>query len=557
MKTPPQFRPAPLASISASFLAAAILSLASLQPAAHGTEIRSGLRVGLEQVYRSTFGSSINGVFTGLAPAPGGLWASEQTGNLLFITEGSVAPASTVLDLTTDVSPVTGGARGLLSFEYHPDYMDSSKDGYRKFYTYHVEPSDEADDGMSADLNNGLGDHVQFNIITEWTLSEDFTGIDAASRREVLRLGHVDRSLHAGGSLVFDNENYLYLSQGTPTPSYAQELSNTMGSVIRIDPLDPTVHSTADPVSDNGKYRVPASNPFVDVEGALPEIFAYGMRNPYRMTYDSVSDTLFVGDVGEAAREEISPVISGGNNGWPRYEGENETYPNAALNEIGPLVEPLVTYSHAEGRSITGGFVYRGAGIPELSGMYVFGDLIGGPGPFFSVPGRLFYFDPFDASGDLITDPEQITLYDFYIGMDDDDLNIGITTLGLDGDGELLVGGNAGSREYIYRLVPDPTAVPGDFNNDGAVNIADYTVWRDNLGSSFPLAGNGDETQGSAGLVDAADYQLWKLAFESPTFAAVSVPEPTTFTLAATVALMVGIVGYKVRQRTAQHRLKT
>ena len=169
-----------------------------------------------------------------------------------------------------------------------------------------------------------------------------------------------------------------------------------LGSILRIDPLGNN--------SANGKYGVPANNPFVGVQG-LDEIFAYGFRNPYRISIDSQTGDLYTGDVGQGALEEVNKVEGGGNYGWNLKEGKlffynpSRTPPNATgtpyVSTVGPptlpsdLKEPIAQYDRGEGISVIGGYVYRGSEIESLIGQYVFGEF----------QGRLFKLDPDDTNG--------------------------------------------------------------------------------------------------------------------------------------------------------------
>ncbi|MEM8865116.1 MAG: PQQ-dependent sugar dehydrogenase [Planctomycetota bacterium] len=504
----------------------ACAALAFASPQAWGqSSIPKGMQVELNQIYRSQGNNTISGFLTGLMAKPnGGFLITESDGTIRIIQEGATSPSSTFLDISADVAPANSGGRGLLSFNFHPDHMDPTKPGYRKLYTYHIDPTDGPDDGTNADLNNGLGPHVQHDIITEWTVNADYTGVVSGSRREVVRLGHPGNPVHSGGSLIFDDQNYMYLSHGSTIIAHSQDLSNTLGTVIRIDPLDPTANVTSDPIGGNGNYRIPTSNPFVSTPGALDEVYAYGMRNPYRMSRDPVTGVILTGDVGQGAREEVSPVIAGGNNGWPIFEGDIGFSNSVTLNPAGPLVDPIATYNHSEGRSVTGGFIYRGTALPELVGKYVFGDLIRGNGSFFQVPGRLMYFDPFDENGALVTDASNVEVFDFQLGPENDRFELGPTTFGLDENGEILVGGNWGGRELIFRIEASTPGLVGDYNDDGIVNVADYTVWRDSLGSSDGLE---NRDPGVVGFVGMDDYLAWKANYNATPTGSLATPEPS------------------------------
>jgi hypothetical protein len=180
--------------------------------------------------------------------------------------------------------------------------------------------------------------------------------------------------------------------------------------MLRIDPLNPSLTTaSSNAVSSNGQYRIPNTNPFQGV-GQVPEIYAYGFRNPYRFSFDTATGDLIAADVGQNNIEEIDKVVLGGNYGWALKEGDflfnRTTGPAGAAGTVGVrsagspigLIDPIsgslgtLVYDHEDGISITGGFVYRGAKIPELIGKYVFGDLALHNAPA-RADGRLFYAD--------------------------------------------------------------------------------------------------------------------------------------------------------------------
>jgi hypothetical protein len=180
--------------------------------------------------------------------------------------------------------------------------------------------------------------------------------------------------------------------------------------MLRIDPVNPILKpGSADPISGNGQYRIPTTNPFQGA-GQVPEIYAYGFRNPYRFSFDTANGQLIVADVGQNTVEEIDRITLGGNYGWAVKEGDflfnRTTGPGGAAGTVGVrspgipagLIDPIsgpsgtLEYDHDDGISITGGFVYRGTAIPELIGKYVFGDLALQGTPI-RANGRLFYAD--------------------------------------------------------------------------------------------------------------------------------------------------------------------
>jgi glucose/arabinose dehydrogenase len=270
------------------------------------------------------------------------LYVAEKTGRVVAIRDGRVDP-SPVLDLSREVS--LGGEQGLLGAAFSPsgtflyvDYTDVNGDT-------HV--TEFAIDGGNADLG---------------------------SRRDVLFVAQ-PFSNHNGGELVFGPDGFLYIglgdggSGGDPQGN-GQSLSTLLGKILRISPRP----------SGNDAYAIPPDNPFVGSGDARPEIWAYGLRNPWRFSFDRTTGDLWIGDVGQSAWEEIDlqpdDAQGGGNYGWNVMEG-NHAYGDGS--PTGAMVPPVYEYPHAEGRCVmTGGYVYRGRSIPALAGAYVFGDFCDG-----------------------------------------------------------------------------------------------------------------------------------------------------------------------------------
>jgi hypothetical protein len=322
------------------------------------------------------------------------------------------------------------------------------------------------------------------NVVNEWKISSTNANvIDPASRREVISFGKTAGN-HNGGTIAFGPDGYLYLALGDGGDANdvgvshiepggnAQNLSTPLGKMLRFDPLDPALPTgSSDPVSSNAQYRIPATNPFQG-PGQVPEIYAYGLRNPYRFCFDRANGELILADVGQNNIEEINRITNGGNYGWAIKEGDflfNRTNgPAGAAGTIGNppgnrspgnpagLIDPLsgpqgtLEYDHNEGISITGGFVYRGTAIPELVGKYIFGDLALRTQPV-RADGRLFYADiqagtinafPLPQFGGTAILPNGLTVHGF----------------GEDADGELyaLVTNTSanGTGGIVYKLVP-------------------------------------------------------------------------------------------------------
>ena len=179
-------------------------------------------------------------------------------------------------------------------------------------------------------------------------------------------------SNHKGGALRFGPDGMLYVgmgdggSQGDPS-NRAQDLSQWLGKVLRLDVREGRA---------GAPYAVPGDNPFVGRAGAKPEVWALGLRNPWRIAFDAATGALWVGEVGQDKVEEIDVVQRGANLGWRRFEG-NDCY-RGPCDDRGGLTFPVATYTHAEGCSVTGGVVYRGRAVPALVGWYLYADYCSG-----------------------------------------------------------------------------------------------------------------------------------------------------------------------------------
>lgn len=294
------------------------------------------------------------------------LYVVEQAGRIkTFLNDPDVTEAPVFLDITGPVS--SGGEAGLLGIAFDPDYATN---GY--FY-----------------LNYTTG-NLRTRISRFTRSVANPLEADPASELILMEVNQ-PFSNHNAGALTFgppeglSGERYLYVTlgdggSGGDPQNHGQRPTTLLGSILRLD-----VYGTGEPLDcaqTTGAATVPASNPFVDgIGGNCDEIFAYGMRNPWRMTLDEPTGDLWIGDVGQSAREEVSviefgnPDHIGGNYGWRQYEGTNCF--NGPCNPTDKIF-PVWEYPHSSGNfSITGGFVYHGLDIPELEGQYVFGDLGG------------------------------------------------------------------------------------------------------------------------------------------------------------------------------------
>ena len=405
------------------------------------------------------------------------LFVVEQGGLLRVIQNGVLLPTP-ALDITSRVQPPLVASnpndeRGLLGLAFHPGYNNPASPGYRTLYTYN---SEALGTGVTYNAPNNATQTYR-NVVNEWKItSTNASVVDPNSRREIISFGK-NASNHNGGTITFGPDGYAYLALGdggnandvgpshlVPTGN-AQSLTTPLGKMLRFDPLNPALTpGSSDPISANGQYRIPTTNPFQGVN-QVPEIYAYGLRNPYRFSFDHVTGDLIEGDVGQNNIEEINRITLGGNYGWAIKEGDflfnmtNGTVgappgnhsPGVPSGLIDPISGTLGTleYDHNEGISITGGFVYRGTAIPELYGKYIFGDLALVTTPV-RVNGRIFYADlqtgqikafPWAQFGGSAILPNGLTVHGF----------------GQDADGELyaLVTNTSanGIGGIVYKLV--------------------------------------------------------------------------------------------------------
>jgi glucose/arabinose dehydrogenase len=285
---------------------------------------------------------------TNAGDGSGRLFVLEQGGRI-YIVQNDQRLETPFLDLTEMVSPDANGSgyseRGLLGLAFHPDYETNGL-----FFVHYT------------DVN---GD----TVVARYSVSDDPNIADPNSAVTLLTAEQPYPN-HNGGQLAFGPDGYLYIGlgdggSGGDPQNNAQTLSNLLGKVLRID--------VGDGAESEG-YTIPADNPFVSGDAA-PEIWAYGLRNPWRFSFDSESGDLYVADVGQNNWEEVNFLPSGSpggaNFGWRIYEASHPYSGEAAPPD---LIMPIAEYSHSEGISVTGGYVYRGEQIADLQGIYLYGD---------------------------------------------------------------------------------------------------------------------------------------------------------------------------------------
>lgn len=275
------------------------------------------------------------------------LFVVEKRG-VIYVFENSLTTQSAeiFLDISARVRD-DGYEEGLLGLAFHPDYESN---GY--FYVDYT------------------ASNPRRTVVSRFSVSPgDENSADSTSEQVILEVEQ-PYSNHNGGQLAFGPDGLLYIALGDGGDAgdpheHGQNKSTLLGSILRI---------SVDETSDGKNYAIPEDNPFAgsSTEGA-DEIFAYGFRNPWRFSWDYDTESLWAGDVGQSSVEEIDIVENGKNYGWNIKEGDSCYSPPSGCSDEG-LTDPVWTYGHDVGVSITGGFVYRGNRVPELSGKYIYGD---------------------------------------------------------------------------------------------------------------------------------------------------------------------------------------
>ena len=330
----------------------------------------------------------------------GALYAVEQVGRVDLVTSGSTQGGQTFLDLTDRIS--SGGERGLLGLAFDPRFASNGR--------------------FFVDYTNLQGN----TVVSQFTRRADGT-VDPKAETILLTVDQPFAN-HNGGMLAFGPDGDLYVglgdggSEGDPNGN-GQNLDTLLAKILRID------------VSSGSAYSIPADNPFASGQAAggpaKPEIWDYGVRNPWRFSFDRQTGALFIGDVGQDAYEEVDVEQPGSGRhdyGWSVMEGLH-CYGATTCNQTG-FTLPVAEYPHSLGCAVTGGYVYRGSAYPSLVGSYVFGDYCSG---------RLFAFNADDAIAGRPVAAVQVGQVPF-----------SISSFGEDEAGELYVVDLSGA---IYRLI--------------------------------------------------------------------------------------------------------
>ena len=280
------------------------------------------------------------------------MYVLEQAGRILVIdpSDREARQGKVFLDITEQVNDA-GNEEGLLSLAFHPDFARN-----RSFFLYYT----------ALDVAR-----KRSNVLSRWTVDPE-TGQARKDSERILLTVEDPYSNHNGGTILFGRDGMLYLSCGdggaaNDPLSAGQDLGTLLAKILRID---------IDREEEGRPYGIPKDNPFVGVAGARPEIWAFGLRNVWRMSFDRKTGELWAADVGQNQWEEVNVVRRGGNYGWNMREGAH-AFAGGAPGKFGnDYLEPVVEYPHSEGVSITGGYVSRCPAQPALEGVYVYADLV-------------------------------------------------------------------------------------------------------------------------------------------------------------------------------------
>jgi glucose/arabinose dehydrogenase len=408
--------------------------------------------------FQEITGGLTNPVFiTNAGDGSGRIFIIEQPGFIRILKNGTLL-GTPFLDIHSIVK--SGGEQGLLALAFHPSYRTNGE-----FYLAYTAPRN--------------GDSTGSNLILE-RFSVSANNPDLANPGSgviLLTISHPVNSNHNGGTLAFGGDGYLYWSTGDggsggDPPNNAQQLNNLLGKLLRLD------------VDSGTPYGIPTSNPFYSSidPNVKKEIWAYGLRNPWRLSFDALTHDLYIGDVGQSAREEVDFRLAsspgGENYGWRVMEGTICYNPASGCDQSGKIL-PVAEYDHTLGCSIAGGYVYRGLNFPSLAGYYFYGDYCSG---------RLF---------SLHNDPSL-----GWSSVQMADTPYAISTFGEDEQGELYLADYGTGKIYNIRYQETPMvtgSMLADPNPTGATDV-NFTVT-----FSQPVTGvdTGDfilETSGVSGV---------------------------------------------------------
>lgn len=486
---------------------AVTLSLLVLASAANAQSIVPGPMSADLELVASGLTSPVTATDAG--DGSGRLFVVDQAGLVRIIDAGGNLLPTPFLDLTSVLVTINTNydERGLLGIAFHPDYATNG----RFFVRYSVPRSGGPDEPCTA---GSRGCHSE--VLAELHVSDTDPNVaDFGSLRELIRIAEPEFN-HNSGHIAFGPDGMLYVGFGDgggandgldqPTLPHGplgngQNPGTLLGSVIRID-----VDSPADPGKE---YAVPADNPYVGNPDVLPEVYAYGFRNPYRFSFHPFTGSLIVADVGQALFEEIAIVEAGSNHGWAVREGFacfdpfDPGVPPASCPSTGPvlgdpLVDPVAAYDHGDGIAVVGGYVYHARESSPMYGTYVFGDF---SQSFAAATGRLFLLDALDGTAtiaELI--PTSGTLGRYLLG------------IGKDAQGNVYVlttanRGPSGNTGQVHRLRP-PCSLADRVSPFCTLEFADVQAFLNDYSAMDPAADVIPD-----GRIDFFDVQSYLNAF--------------------------------------------
>jgi glucose/arabinose dehydrogenase len=419
----------------------------------------------------------------------------EKQGFIRIHKNGVLQPTATpFLNIDSIVGGGTsnGDETGLLGLAFHPNYAWNGR-----FYVYYRTNSSST-------------------AIAEFTRNPANPDLAVPSSFRTIMTINRNATNHQGGWMDFGDDGYLYLGSGDSgggcdPDNAAQSVNDTRGKIIRID-IDGD-----DYPSDAAKnYRIPPTNPFASGGGA-PEIFAMGIRNPWRNSFDRETGDLYIGDVGQGTREEItvllasSPIAPVRNLGWDWKEGElTGTCGGTSGISTGVLTDPVHWYDHGVGCSLTGGYVYRGCAIPALQGTYFFGDYC---------TANIWSFRYTPGTGKTNFTDRTVQLGGANVKISN------ISSFGEDFFGEVyIIEQGGGTNGEIWKIIPSTGAVscnpcPTDMNGDREVDDTDFAFFA----QSYDILDCADLTMppscradvNADGMVDDADFSLFAAAYDA------------------------------------------
>jgi len=399
------------------------------------------------------------------------LFIVEQPGRIKVLQPGTASP-TVLLDITSKV--LSGGERGLLGLTFHPQFTAN-----RRFFVDYTRQTDGA------------------TVIAEYHASASNPNVADTNETVLLTIAQPFPN-HNGGMVEFGPDGFLYIGMGdggsaNDPGNRAQNIEERLGKILRID---------VDHPNGSVPYSSPPDNPFFGPTPGADEIYALGLRNPWRFSFDRATGQLYAADVGQDAREEIDIITRGGNYGWRIFEGTRCTNLGPTSCTAGGFIAPIAEYTHSAGRcSITGGYVYRGAKSSLPVGAYVYGDYC---------TGEIF----------MLRDGAQSLLLD---------TSLSISSFGEDEAGEIYVVGLGGT---VHRIAaPNPLASVSAASFNGAALAAESIVSAFGTGLATTTQSGGGTSLGgtTVRVVDSAGTERPAfIFFVSPSQANFQIPPGTT-----------------------------